>query len=203
MEQVGTDDDELLGSWRRGGVDRLALFAAVRAPMRQGARRGIQSITARLADEHDVEDVVYHAFQELERHDPAEVHTAVGLAKRIAYRRGQDRGRQVVREREQMRRMLVGLADVEDQRIAHNDVLAAIEEEALIEQAMACMKCLTNEQRDLVQATIMEGENLSDWALRQGKSHQSASRQRSRAIGALRRCPGCKESSDGGGGGNE
>jgi hypothetical protein len=60
--------------------------------------------------------------------------------------------------------------------------------------AEGCFERLTEEQRDLVTKTIMGQELLSDWALRKGRSHQAASRQRRRAIEAIRRCIASKQS---------
>lgn len=50
--------------------------------MYQRARQGIGSITSSDPHPQDVEDVVYNAFLELERHDPAEVVSIIGLASR-------------------------------------------------------------------------------------------------------------------------
>jgi DNA-directed RNA polymerase specialized sigma24 family protein len=200
MEQVGSDDEDFLAAWRRGRGERRDLYEAVRAPMRQAARQGIGSITASTPDSHDVDDAVYDAFLELERQDPANVVSVVGLANRIAYRRGQDTGRKIIRQREQMHSMVIDLVITADPQFQDDDVRAAAEAEVLLSQAMECMEVLTEEQRDVVRATIMERENLSDWALRVGKTHQAASRQRTRALESLRRCVASKESPNDGGG---
>lgn len=203
MEQVGSDYEELLGAWRRGCVDRAALFAAVRGAMRHKARRGIRSITSDEPDPHVVEDVVYEAFVELERHDPSIVTSVVGLAAVIAYRRAQDAGRKIIREREGMRDMLATFPVVADPQYHEDDVRAAAEDEIHTRYALECMRNLTAEQRDVVRATIIGNETLSDWALRAGKTHQVASRQRQRAIAALRRCVKSKESRDHEGGNHD
>jgi DNA-directed RNA polymerase specialized sigma24 family protein len=131
---------------------------------------------------------VYNAFLELERQDPASVVSVVGLATKIAYRRGQDAARKIIREREQMRSMVVDLAVTADPQFQAEDVWAAAERERLVNHAMGCLEVLTDEQRDIVQETIMGRESVSDWALRAGKAHQAASRQRTRALESLRRC---------------
>lgn len=198
MERVGTGDKGLLGAWRQGG--RRDLYLAVRAPMRQAASRGIASITASRPDSQDVEDAVYDAFVELERQDLASVGSVVGLAKKIAYRRGQDTGRKIIRRREQMHNMTIDLVRTVDPQFQDDDVRAAAEQEVLIGCALDCMEALTEEQRDVVRATIMGHETLSDWALRNGKTHQAASRQRTRALEALHRCIQSKRSLNRGGG---
>jgi hypothetical protein len=188
MEQVGNDDEDVLGAWRQGCVERRDLFAAVRAPMRQAARQGIGSITAAAPDPHRVDDAVTDAFLELERQDPALVRSLVGLARKMAFWRGQDVGRKIIREREGMHKLAVHLAVTADPQFQDDDVLMAAEQEVLTRGALECLKGLTEEQRDVVRATIMGRETLSDWALRAGKAHQVASRQRTRALEALRRC---------------
>ena len=76
------------------------------------------------------------------------------------------------------------------------DVRAAEEDERLLAMAEGCFERLTEEQRDLVTKTIMGQELLSDWALHKGRSHQAASRQRRRAIEAIRRCIVSKRSKE-------
>jgi RNase H-fold protein (predicted Holliday junction resolvase) len=200
MEQVGTDDEELLGAWRQGRAARRDLYLAVRAPMHQAASQGIGSITASKPDPQDVEDAVCKAFLELERKDPATIVSVVGLAKKIAYRRGQDAGRGIIRLREEMHTMVTDRAITANVQFQDEDVRAAAAQEVLIGWALECMETLTEEQRDVVRATIMGHESLSDWALRSAKTHQAASRQRTRALGALQRCIESKRSPNRGGG---
>lgn len=188
MERVGTDDEDLLGAWRRGSADRGDLYRTVRTPMYQRARQGIGSITSSDPHPQDVEDAVYNAFLELERRDPAEVVSIVGLAKMIAYRRGQDIGRKIIRVREQISVLMTDRAVTAELEFRDDEVLAAAEQEVLLGHALDCMGGLTEEQRDIVRATVMARESLSDWALRAGKTHQAASRQRARALESLRRC---------------
>lgn len=200
MERVETDDEKLLGAWRQGRAERHDLYLAVRAPMRQAASQGIASITASRPDLHDVEDALYDAFIELERQDPANVVSIAGLAKKIAYRRGQDAGRKIIRMREQIHELVINLIITDDPQFQDDDVRAAAAQEVLIGHALDCMEALTEEQRDVVQTTIMGHESLSDWALRAGKTHQAASRQRTRALRALQQCIESKGSSTRGGG---
>jgi DNA-directed RNA polymerase specialized sigma24 family protein len=200
MKQVETDDEKLLGAWRQGRAERRDLYLAVHAPMRQAASQGIASITASRPDPQDVGDAVYDAFVELVRQDPANVVSIVGLAKKIASRRGQDTGRKIIRMREQIHELVITLIITDDPQFRDDDVRTAAAQEVLSGHALDCMEALTEEQRDVVQATIMGHESLSDWALRAGKTHQAASRQRTRALGALQRCIESKESLDRGGG---
>lgn len=203
MEQVETDDEDVLGAWRQGRVERRALFEAVRAPMRQAASQGIGSITASAPDPHNVDDAVCDAFLELERQDPALVRSLVGFARKIAFRRGQDIGRKIIRDREGMRELAVHLSVTADPQFQDEDVRLAAEQEVLIGRALDCLKGLTEAQRDVVRATIMGRETLSDWALRMGKAHQVASKQRAGALKALLRCVRAKGLLNRGGGHDE
>jgi DNA-directed RNA polymerase specialized sigma24 family protein len=99
-----------------------------------------------------------------------------------------------------MHRLMVDLIVTDDPQFQDDDVRAAAAQEVLISHALDCMEVLTEEQRDVVRATIMGHASLSDWALRNGKSHQAASRQRTRALEALHRCVQSKRSPNRGGG---
>ena len=187
MDESGTDAEGLLLLWRQELLEERDLYAAVRGPMHQAARSGIYSIISSDPDPQDVGDAVYEAFVQLWAMDPAEVSSVIGLSRVIARRRGQDIGRGVVRQREKIEGLLANplamAAEFRDQ-----DVRAAEEDEQVLAMAMGCMERLTEEQRDLVVKTILGQEQLSDWALRKGTSHQAASRQRRRAIEAIKRC---------------
>src|ERR1700733_13180660 len=106
MDDSGTDAEVALLRWRQGRLDEGVLYAAVRRPMYQAARSGISSITSSDPNPQDTEDAVYDAFVQLRAKDPASVSSVTGLAKVIARRRGQDIGRRVVREREQIEELL-------------------------------------------------------------------------------------------------
>jgi len=178
----------LLLQWRQGRLDERVLYAAVRAPMYQAARSGIFSITSSDPDPQDVGEAVYQAFVELAKLDPADVSSVIGLAKVVARRRGQDIGRKVVREREQIKELLTNPLAMAAMEFHDQDVRAAEEDERVLVMAEECIERLTEEQRDLVTKTIMGQEQLSNWAMRKGTSHQAASRQRRRAIEAIKRC---------------
>lgn len=196
MDESGTDAEGLLLRWRQGELEEGDLYMAVREPMHQAARSGIYSITSSEPDPHDVEDAVYKAFIRLWKENPDDVSTIVGLARTIARRRGQDIGRKVVREREKINKLLINPL-VEAEIIYHDDdIRAELEDERRLAAARECFACLTEEQRDLIEKTIMEQESVSDWALRHKRSHQAASQQRKRGIEALRRCIAAKHNGE-------
>ena len=186
MDDGARELDELVQRWQTGYGDVRGLYELLRDGMHQAARRGIQRVLAKPPDEHRVQDVVYTAFVELLRGDPAAMTSPVGLARTIAYRRGIDEGRKILRERQRISSIdaLDLAASLPDRR----EILAAAEEEALHQLVARCLETLTTDQRAVVRATVMAGQTLSDWALTAGTSHQAVSRQRSRALEALRRC---------------
>jgi DNA-directed RNA polymerase specialized sigma24 family protein len=184
-----TDDSErVLEAWRAGRVTRTALYEAVADTLHQGARRGITATIAQPANEDDVGNVVYDAFCELERKDPLELRSLLGMANRIAFQRGRDRGRTIVKERENIKTLVQDPALHGELEFHDEDLQVAQRREVLAQIATECLDGLTAEQRSVVAATVMEPMSLSDWALREGKSHQAASRQRTRALEALHRC---------------
>ncbi len=188
MDESESDTEGLLPRWRAGRLDEASLYAEVADPMRQAARWGIRYITSSDPDTQDVEDVVYVAFRELKRKDPADISSVTGLAKAIARRRGQDRGRKIVRRREQVYESIENLMETGATEFSDELVRAAEEDEELYLMARDCLDRLPEEHRDLVVHTIMGQETLSDWALRKGKTHQAASKQKRKAIEAIQRC---------------
>lgn len=188
MEPAEPDWIRLLDEWRGGRAQTADLYAALRGPMYRAARQGVRSITAQRPDAQDVEDAVFTAFKELEQKDPATLTSIVGLARRIAYRRGQDHGRAAVRRREQIARAMEDPAFVNAVVVTDQEIGLEAKREQLRGQALACLDELTAEQAAVVRATVMGDEGLSDWAFRNGKSHQAASRQRDRALKSLARC---------------
>lgn len=186
MDDGARELDELVQRWQTGYGDVRGLYELLREGMHQAARRGIQRVLAKPPDEHRVQDVVYTAFVELLRGDPAAMTSPVGLARTIAYRRGIDEGRKILRERQRI--SSIDALDIANSLPDRREILAAAEEEALHQLVTRCLETLTTDQRAVVRATVMAGQTLSDWALAAGTSHQAVSRQRSRALEALRRC---------------
>lgn len=205
MDADADDPERMLEAWRTGRVERRDLYVAVREAMHQGARRGIGWVLAADPDEQDVGDVVYDAFCELEAKDAFEIHSLVGLARHIARLRGIDRGRAIIRERRNIASELTDRAYQADREFVVDDVRAAGEREVLARYAADCLASLPEDQQSVVTATIMERTSLSDWALSEGKTHQAASRQRTRALDSLKRCVQAKIRSrrDGEGGPDE
>ena len=91
----------LLEAWHSDTTTEADLFRALADPMRRAARKGLRNILAQRPNEDDVGEAVYDAFVILIKKGPGAVTRSLrGFASAIAYRRGQDRGRALIRERE-------------------------------------------------------------------------------------------------------
>jgi DNA-directed RNA polymerase specialized sigma24 family protein len=204
MVAVAVDEpDCLLDRWQGGERDDRALFLALREPMRRAAAGGIRRMTGERANADDVDDAVFLAFTELTRRDPAGISTLVGLAARMAWRRGQDIGRRINRAREHPDSELIeagggkwagngpvfsagGAAPDPEEELLDAERFA--ERDHLFRLALGCIEQLPPGQAQVVEATVLRSEELTAWARRQGKSYQAAHKQRAKALEALIRC---------------
>ena len=195
MAGHGDDDvEDLLAAWH-AHREAEKLFVALRNPMRQAARQGIRRILCRDPDEADVDDVLFTAFKEVLGDDSEEARRSpLGFAKVVAYRRGMDRARFIIREREQIKNHAW---ELNQRRVTAADALAAAERERLLRYAEDCMGGLTVEQRDIIEATVQRQESLSDWVAARGTSYEAGRRLRGRGIAALRRCIEARRAADG------
>ena len=169
-------------------ADRLVLFLEVGDTMRAGARKGIRGVLRSVPSEHDVEEVVVQSFNELWRKDHSRVESIRGMAYQIAYRRGFDRGRRVMREWRSTRTRDVELLGLPDAALDHRlDEVAATM--AIVQR---CKEHLTIDQREVISATVegtIDGTMpLKDYAQRRGTSYEACRRMLNRGIAALRRC---------------
>lgn len=182
------DSERELEARRVERAQRTALYEAVKDTMHQGARRGIHAITACTPNEDDVGDIVYDAFCEFEKMNQDELSSPQGMANHVAFQRGRDRGRKIIKQREQIDLVSQDRALLGDLEFREVDAQLAQQREELARMASECLAALPADQQAVVTATLMESMRLSDWALREGKSHQAASRQRTRALESLLRC---------------
>lgn len=195
-QMAGHSDDDaegLLAVWR-AHKEAEKLFVALRGPMRQAARQGIRRVLGRVPDEADVNDALFKAFKEVLEADSEEVRrSTLGFAKVVAYRRGMDRARSIIREREQIKNQAW---ELDQHRVTAADVVAAAQRERLFRYAEVCMEGLTAEQRDVIEATVQRQESLSDWVAARGTSYEAGRRLRGRGIATLRRCIEAKRADD-------
>jgi hypothetical protein len=165
-----SDDDaeDLLAAWHAHS-EAEELFAALRDPMRQATRQGVRRILGQTPDEADVNEALFKAFREVLEDDSEEVRRSpMGFAKVVAYRRGMDRARSIIRRREQIKDQAW---EIDQRRVTAADALAAAEREQLFGYAEECMDGLTAEQRDVIEATVQRQESLSDWVAARGTSY--------------------------------
>jgi DNA-directed RNA polymerase specialized sigma24 family protein len=197
MGEMPDDElDWLHDRWRRGDRDDRALFVELRGPMRRAANAGIRRMTSSRPNAEDVDEAVLVAFRELLGRDPHEIHTLVGLAARMALRRGQDIGRRLNRRRELPDIDAIG-ADAHDRAALdpEDELLEAeraADRELLYRLALECVAALVPGQAEVVEATVLRGQELADWAKQKRKSYQAAHKQRSKALHALLRCVNAK-----------
>ncbi|MCH8899417.1 MAG: sigma-70 family RNA polymerase sigma factor [Acidobacteria bacterium] len=180
-------DEDLLERWRAGELSRSELYSAVEGRMRHGARQGLWVTTSKTPNEDDVGEVLFNAFEELETKGPHGVdRSLIGFARKIAYRRGQDLGRKLNRQWE--RQIYEVDWEREDFEVSPEEEAAEAERDALGQLAIECMEVLTDDQADVINATLVGDQTLSDWVVARGVTHQAASRTRQRALRALERC---------------
>lgn len=191
MADLPGDIERLHDRWRQGDRDDLGLFEAVRDLMRRRAASGIRKITGGRANDQDVDEALFGAFKQLLAQDPSQITTLTGLAGTIAYRRGLDVGKALNRAREfPGGELLVDSADPaaplpEDYILDAED---AAEREHLVRLVMECIESLPPGQSEVIRATILRDQELSDWAAEQGKSYEAARKQRIKGLSALRAC---------------
>ena len=160
MARHGDDAEDLLVAWY-AHKEAEKLFAALRDPMRQAARQGIRRVLHQAPDEADVNEALFKAFTEVLEDGSDEVRRSpLGFAKVVAYRRGMDRRRSVIREWEQVKGHVW---ELDQRRVTTADALAAAEREQQLRYAEDCLDALTSEQRDVIEATIQRLQPLSGW----------------------------------------
>jgi len=193
MGEVPDDEVRRLHDlWRRGDRDDRAWLGVLREPMTRAARAAIRRISASRPTSEDVEEAVFAAFKEFLERDPKQVENPIGLAVTISSRRGLDIGRRLNRHLEFPDTDVVAAEghdrtalDPEDELI---EAERAAERERLYRFAVECIKELPRGQAEVVKATLLREQELSDWAHEQGKSYQAAHKQRTKALESLLRC---------------
>lgn len=90
------DSERELEARRVKRTMRAALHEAFASTLHQGARRGIHAITASPPNE---DDVVFDAVCEFEKMNQDELSSPLGMAYRLAFQRGRNRGRKIIQRR--------------------------------------------------------------------------------------------------------
>lgn len=182
------------GEWTSDAhsIEKLELYAEVAGPMRQSARQGLWSGLRHPPFDHDVEEVLMVAFEQLWAKDRTEVRSPVALGARIAFQRGRDRARR--NRREQRRTQPTETLDLREDPI--EEPVDEVLHEMLVAILVECMQELTEPQRAVIDATLVGrlGEDpmsLADWVRLEHdppKTYEAWRRQRERGVESLRRC---------------
>lgn len=186
MVAEADEPEHVLEQWRAGRANELALLAVVRDAMYQAARRSIWQMTGDRPDPQAVHEAVGKAFVELWAKDPAGIDNVVGLATRIADRRGRDQARKHISEQKKARALTEKLGD--QLLFGQLDEDAAQHRAERIAVTRDCLNALTEDQRVVIEQTLMNGVSMSDWAHEQGKSYEAARAQRQRGLDSVKRC---------------
>jgi DNA-directed RNA polymerase specialized sigma24 family protein len=165
--------------------------------LQQGARRGLAMVLgAANVEEADVEDAVVKAFAQWLGKPPEQ--RQAPLAFHIAMRRGQDLGGHIVR-----RRPAVASGDNAEPGTDDDfglDPLDAVLLQEQLDDALACLDTLTDNQRAYVEDVIMNGQPESDWADQRDISQQAANKTKLSALRRLRTCVKARPAGNDGGG---
>ncbi len=173
-------------------AEKLLLYGEVRGSMRQGARKGLWSLLGHQPLEHDVDDALMAAFEQLWARDPVMVESPQRLSYTYAYRRGQDQARRVLRQQRRARPTAVV-----DQRSEDGEAVDEAQYAARAAFLARCKQHLTEEQRAVIAATVeghfgKEPMLLAEWARSEEnagkKKYQAWQQQRARGLESLRRC---------------
>ena len=154
--------------------------------MRRAARRALREGLAERPNEDDVDEAVVRAFRTLLQKDPDEVKRSLrGYASAIAYRRGQDRARKLVRERERIKQtnwQLKVITPTPSDQEDHE------RRERTLDLLSDCMATLKDNQRNLIEEVVQQQVPLSDWSARRGTSYEAGRKMRIRALKKLKDC---------------
>ena len=176
----------LLEAWHSDTATEGDLFRALADPMRRAARKGLRNILAQRPNEDDVGEAVYEAFVTLIGKGPGAVTRSLrGFASAIAYRRGQDRGRTLVREREAVARHAWQIQAISPETADEDEHEAR---EQRLDRLRGCMPALTEAQRDVIKSVIQEQVSLSNWTDQRGVSYEAGRRMLNRGLKRLHDC---------------
>ena len=103
----------------------------------------------------------------------------------MANRRGRDRARAINREHHRIEEQAW---QIDQLRVNREDEASAAHRERLLRHAEECMGELTVEQQDVITATIMSQQSLSNWSMDRGTTYEAGRRMRMRGLEALGRC---------------
>ena len=190
--------EHLLSNVAAGSSNWPEVYECLKTPLWYAAARGARQVGVR--DREAVAEAVQQAFTEFMALDFAKVASPESLARRIAYRRGLDRGLAARRRwnREAAMEALPtdllraepgqrpGYAESAEEEFFSLEELRRQEERW--RRARDCLERLTGRQRRVVHEAVLQGRTLTEIGTDLGISHTAVRKHREKGLEALRRC---------------
>ena len=195
---MGQDLESLLSNVALGSTNWPEVYECLKTPLWYAAARGARQVG--VLDREAVAEAVQQAFTEFMALDFAKVTSPDSIARKIAYRRGLDRGIATRRrwKREAAMEALPpdllraepgqppGYAESAEDAFFSVDELRRQEERW--RRARECLQSLTGRQRRVVHEAVMKGRTLTEIGNDLGISHTAVRKHRQKGLEALRRC---------------
>jgi len=195
---MGQGLEHLLSNVEAGTINWSEVYECLKTPLWYAAARGARQVGVR--DRDAVAEAVQQAFTEFMALDFAKVMSPESLARKIAYRRGLDRGiaarRRWTRETamEALPADLLraepgqppGYAESAEEEFFSVEELRRQEERW--RRARECLEALTGRQRRVVHEAVMKARTLTEIGNDLGISHTAVRKHRQKGLEALRRC---------------
>jgi len=195
---MGQGLESLLSNVASGSTNWPEVYECLKTPLWYAAARGARQVGVR--DREAIAEAVQQAFTEFMALDFSTVTSPDSIARKIAYRRGLDRGIAARRRwnREAAMEALPadllraepgqppGYAESAEEEFFSVEELRRQEERW--RRARECLQSLTVRQRRVVHEAVMKGRTLTEIGNDLGISHTAVRKHRQKGLEALRRC---------------
>ena len=195
---MGQGLESLLSNVASGSTNWPEVYECLKTPLWYAAARGARQVGVR--DREAIAEAVQQAFTEFMALDFSTVTSPDSIARKIAYRRGLDRGIAARRRwnREAAMEALPadllraepgqppGYAESAEEEFFSVEELRRQEERW--RRARECLQGLTVRQRRVVHEAVMKGRTLTEIGNDLGISHTAVRKHRQKGLEALRRC---------------
>ena len=195
---MGQGLESLLSNVASGSTNWPEVYECLKTPLWYAAARGARQVGVR--DREAIAEAVQQAFTEFMALDFSTVTSPDSIARKIAYRRGLDRGIAARRRwnREAAMEALPadllraepgqppGYAESAEEEFFSVEELRRQEERW--RRARECLQSLTVRQRRVIHEAVMKGRTLTEIGNDLGISHTAVRKHRQKGLEALRRC---------------